>query len=168
MHNVTKTHLAQIPLPNVLGGKKEYYDDHIFAVGRADVPVQANHQYDQTKQVHAAAGLRKSGQVCHLPRHVSANDARVIYSEATGEVAIAGGWQKNAQNSIYCQLSSGDSVAHRAGFSGGRADVAIFRQIISPMDFAELVPVVDALAPNVPAMLEELRAVSCCNCFALC
>ena len=160
MQNFTKTHLAKIPLPNVLGGKKEYYDDFIFAVGRADVPVHATHQYDQTKRAHAAAGLRKTGQVCHLPRHVSANTARIMYSEASGEVAIAGGWQKNAQNAVYCQLSSGDSVAHRAGYTEGRADVANFRQIISPMDFAELVPVVEALAPGVPAMLEELRAVS--------
>ena len=159
MWNVTKHHLAQLPMPDILGGKAGWYKNLIFSVGNLDTAYQPAHQYEQVRAAQTRAGIRKNGVVCHLPRHASAFQARAMYSEAAGEVAIAGGWQKSQMQGVYCQVPSGDSLARRAGYSAGRAGAANFRQIISPLSFVETAPMIEEF-PGLCEQLDLLRQAS--------
>ena len=127
MHNVAKTHLAGIPMPDIVAGKKGYYSDLIFAVGKKDGKLQASQQYDHVRRAQRQAGIRKTGVISHLNRHVAAVQARVLYSESIAEVAVAGNWRVDILSGVYAQVGSADSIAHRAGYTN-RAAVGNFRQ----------------------------------------
>ena len=162
MHTVAKTHLGHIPVPDVLAGKQAYYKELIFAAGSADKEMDAAQQYAKVRDAHSRAGLKKTGVVTHRNRHCGALGARVNFSEPIAEVAVAGNWRHDVLTGVYAQLGSADSVAHRAGYSS-RAAAANFRQILSPLDFAETAGMVEAVFPDLQEALKSLQLVSVCK-----
>ena len=160
LQNVAKPYMAGIPLPDIVGGNKEgWYSDLIFAVGTKDGKLQATQQYDQIKRAQSQAGIRKTGVISHLNRHVAAVQARVLYSESIAEVAVAGNWRVDILSGVYAQVGSADSIAHRAGYSS-RAAVGNFRQLLTPLDWDETAAIVEALFPGLGAQLQAMQEVA--------
>lgn len=113
--------MGGIDLPDVLGGKEGYYNHLIFAVGKPDGQYDAAQQYMKVRDAHSKTGLKKTGVVTHFNRHGSAVGARVYFSESIDEIAVAGNWRSDVVTGVYAQVGSGDSIAHRAGYSNGAA-----------------------------------------------
>lgn len=131
--------MAGIPPPHILEGKPAWYHDLIFCGSAADKPYDASTHYKQTGAAHKTAGIQQHSIVTHLPTHVSATAARAVYNESVLEVSVAGGWHRDTQNGTYCQVTTADNAARRAGYVN-RAAVANFRQLLSPGDFQEFQP----------------------------
>ena len=159
LQNIAKAHMAGIPLPDITGGKKEWYTDLIFAVGTKAGKLQASQQYDHIRRAQRLAGIRKTGVISHLNRHVAAVQARVLYSESIAEVAVAGNWRVDILSGVYAQVGSADSIAHRAGYSS-RAAVGNFRQLLSPLDWSQTAAIVEALFPGLGEHLEAMQEVT--------
>ena len=150
--------MAGIPMPDIVGGKREWYSDLIFAVGKKDGMLQPSQQYERIKRAQGQAGIRKTGVISHLNRHVAAVQATVLYSESIAEVAVAGNWRADILSGVYAQVGSGDGIAHRAGYPS-RAAVGNFRQLISPLDFTQTAAIVEDLFPGLAEQLEAMQEV---------
>lgn len=156
--NLTKHYIASIPFPSIELGKPSYYKEVIFAASSATAQLSDSSHYQVLKSAQSAAQLRNSGIVTHLTRHMAATSARVVWSQSAAELTQAGSWQKSVQQSVYSQVCSGDSVANRAGFKD-RLSAANLRQLLSPEDFQEFMPLVQALYPGIEEKLAILREV---------
>ena len=156
--NVTKHYVAGIELPRVAVGRPAWYRDLLFAAETATSQLSGSAHYQVLRHAHKAANIRALGIVTHLPRHTSAVNGRVLWSQPTAELCSAGSWQKSVQQSVYSQVSSADNVANRAGYFK-RENAAQLRQLLSPEDFDEFRPMVHALYPGLEQKLAALREV---------
>jgi len=156
--NFTKYYVAGIPFPAITLGKPAYYKELLFAADTATAQLSRAAHYQVLREAQSAAQFKMSGIVTHLTRHMAAVSARVLWSVSAAELGQAGSWQKSTQQATYSQVSSGDSVANRAGYRV-RESAANFRQLLSPEQFVEFQPIVAALYPNLEEKLATQQKV---------